>query len=109
MGVPQEGNGQPRAGCSPRPEPSVPRASGLAPPWLLVTELPRTEENPGKAEQRPATPAPARTPPQGHPTTYTSPGDRKRPWDFEYELPSVGQCAHSGPRGGRGPHTLSLG
>lgn len=62
MGVPQEGNGQPRAGCSPRPEPSVPRASGLAPPWLLVTELPRTEENPGKAEQRPPSPPPLPAP-----------------------------------------------
>lgn len=43
--------GRPRGGCSPRPEPSVPGAGGLAPPRLLVTELPQTGENPGKAEQ----------------------------------------------------------
>lgn len=52
----------------PRPEPSVPRALGLVPPCLLVTELPPTRENPGKAEQGLPLPPPCQhSAPRPHP------------------------------------------
>lgn len=88
--------GWPRGGCSPRPEPSVPRAGGLAPPRLLVTELPRTGENPGKAEQRPLPPplpAPARATPPPTPPQETGEdlGTLSMSHQVEGSVPILGQ------------------